>query len=727
KGAYELVSAGLTLAQAKKSLEATLNFSTISGGQVSIDKSAKLFGAIFNKFRIDPSQAMHVSDLMVQASNKSAFTFDDLPKFFNSMQDAPTKMNAPIEEMLGMGMALRNAGQNPKESGNKINSFANALLNITAQIDRAAMREKEGKKSGSIQQYRMNLLKKIGFGQAEIWEQSGPNKGKMKSMVDIMDSLIKNSAGLTDQVKSVTKKTVFAQNASTIWSVMENLTKPLLIWNEVAGKWEDNPLSKGSSFKEMVTNLISGGEGKTESGMVSYMELLENKMKRLAETSKMLETHFGDAFAPFKIFEVDAKQGVLAGLDELIVKFPILGTAVAGVTGAVGLLAKTAGLALAAMTMLAIAGAGVKYVAADMLEYASGRNAAAIAAHTAAGGTGIPMVLPYNSLGPVAAYNARNAALIASRRAVNASIKGLGIAGINGSSGIAALTAAQAANPMHSAALAAIIAQKTANNAEKTALKTLLLSGGAATNWKTFFKEFITKGWAAAVPWIKLVFGWMLKIGFWVTTVMVLWKANFLGIQTAVENMLGAYKKGVEIAQLPLDKFVKRFHELNKLEDTSARNWAGLTVLWSSLQSFWSTGMISGTQFMKLNETGMGGTFDLIVRIGKAGEDIGKGFKNANDWALKLMKNSALTNYFVVKISDTLGIGGTLREQSEGWTKIGNAIFWVATTMFLLKAGTTIVWGLKTAWAGIVGLYSGIMGIVGAVNRLIFAFQLLGL
>lgn len=186
---------------------ATLDFSTMTRGMVSLADSAAFMGAAVAKAKVDLSQGYYdntgrwiseldrLNDKIAKASIVSGLKPEDMPVVLNSMRTAMNIANVDVETMLSMVGTLRTLGMQPAEAGNKIVEYARKMADIqTKYLNKdmyAAIRARTGKNPmastlGSRQTYWLDEL----YGNRQTFEASlRDQKGNFRDAISFLSDM----------------------------------------------------------------------------------------------------------------------------------------------------------------------------------------------------------------------------------------------------------------------------------------------------------------------------------------------------------------------------------------------------------------------------------------------------------------------------------------------------------------------------------------------------------
>lgn len=260
----ELSAAGLDADQAIKGLRATLNLNLLSGGRISAEQSASTMAALFNKFKIDPSQANRIVDMIVKTSDISNMQIEDMPAFINSLASAPGLLERPIQELFAMGAMLRNVGQEGAQSGHTIAGVVRQLGRIPMVFDQMA----KGKKGRKV-----DAMKELGLSETDFYDLDG----RIKSMPELFGNLVKATANMTQKQKMKVLTALFPDQYKNMLMAVEGAQKKWLVFNEKTKQWEESNTAGSKSMMQMVESITN-----------SYNRA-ESNQKRLLETSRGIE------------------------------------------------------------------------------------------------------------------------------------------------------------------------------------------------------------------------------------------------------------------------------------------------------------------------------------------------------------------------------------------------------------------------------------------------------
>jgi len=159
KAWYELVSYGLSgtvrfkkgtqemqAGIAEMALESTLNFSTMSQGQVDLAESARFAGALIAKTGIDLSkvnwdeQGRRVTlldramDKLAKTAVLTGYHMKEFPDALNSMRTAMQGANVDLETALAITGVLKTSGMTAKEAGQAFNAMTRKLGDFSSRF-----------------------------------------------------------------------------------------------------------------------------------------------------------------------------------------------------------------------------------------------------------------------------------------------------------------------------------------------------------------------------------------------------------------------------------------------------------------------------------------------------------------------------------------------------------------------------------------------------------------
>jgi len=338
QGLYELTSMGLTNMQAIASLSATLDFSTMSNGAVSVADSASVIASTINKFNLSATeeQVEHIADVLATASRVSAFKPEDVSSFINSIGSMPASLGVTLEEVMSLGSLLVNIGQGSAQAGATVQGFGRKIKQLSAQM-----------KSGNMKGTKASALEVLGIDESTFWDA----EGQLRSMVDIFQDIMASTANLSQEDKLTAMQTVFGDQANNLLTALELSESAFMIYDESLGKYVEDP---NASAKNSLEDIINGF--KECNGVVSDgAELMRNTAEGMEELAngavQTLQIKLGEATPAFDVFFSKIKYKVSSALAELIDKNPAIAKIATTIVAFGGGLLKIAGVA-----SLAVAG-----------------------------------------------------------------------------------------------------------------------------------------------------------------------------------------------------------------------------------------------------------------------------------------------------------------------------------------------------------------------------------
>jgi TP901 family phage tail tape measure protein len=306
-----LASAGLTMNQVLgkstegiSTLQNTLNLSLLSGGEISLSQGADLMVSAFNKFNLSTTQSTRIVNEFAQAANVTSLKFSDLAPFINSLGDAPAKLQVPMEQILALGGLLKDMGEQGAQAGATVNGFARQLLILSRQMDNMAIT-----KGQSRMKIKSKYLESLGLDDQTIWDA----KGNMKSLTDIMDNLIKQTANMSQKQKTLAFNTLFGDQASNALQAVDNAQKAYMKFDATKGKYvmmTDAEMKANGQSKRSLDEL-------TKSIANSY-GVSANGAKQMMNTAWGVNKIMHDSFSTLLVTVGTTIQPVVMGVEKII-------------------------------------------------------------------------------------------------------------------------------------------------------------------------------------------------------------------------------------------------------------------------------------------------------------------------------------------------------------------------------------------------------------------------
>ena len=129
---YDLASAGLSASESVQALGAILDLAAAT--QSDLATTSQIVTATLSQFALTADEAARVSDVFVQAINKSQAT---MPKLGDSMRyvgPIAQSLNMSLEQTTAALMALYNAGYQGEQAGTMLRAALSALLDPTKEV-----------------------------------------------------------------------------------------------------------------------------------------------------------------------------------------------------------------------------------------------------------------------------------------------------------------------------------------------------------------------------------------------------------------------------------------------------------------------------------------------------------------------------------------------------------------------------------------------------------------
>lgn len=315
-GMENLASAGFTTNEIMEAMPGLLDLAASSGAELAT--ASEIAASAIRGFGLEASQSSHVADVFAEASAKTNAQVEDMGEAMKYAAPVAKTVGLSIEETAAAIGIMSDAGIKGSQAGTTLRSGLVRIVKPTKMV-------KEAMEQLDVEFYNSD--------------------GTMKSLAQIIDTLQKSTAGLTDEVKNQALAQIFGTEAlSGMLSLVNRGSKEL---SDMTKSFEDCD----GAAKEMSDVMLDNAKGALESLSGSLESAGIAIQKALAPEIKDLAKWIQDLVDDFNNLSDEEKQSIInkallvAAIGPAIKILGTLGKTLGTVTKGVGTFSKAIAVA----------------------------------------------------------------------------------------------------------------------------------------------------------------------------------------------------------------------------------------------------------------------------------------------------------------------------------------------------------------------------------------------
>ena len=315
-GMENLASAGFTTNEIMEAMPGLLDLAASSGAELAT--ASEIAASAIRGFGLEASQSSHVADVFAEASARTNAQVEDMGEAMKYVAPVAKTVGLSIEETAAAIGIMSDAGIKGSQAGTTLRSGLVRIVKPTKMV-------KEAMEQLDVEFYNSD--------------------GTMKSLAQIIDTLQKSTAGLTDEVKNQALAQIFGTEAlSGMLSLVNRGSKEL---SDITKSFEDCDGAAEEMANVMLDNAKGALEslsGSLESAGIAIQQALAPEIKDLAKWIQDLVDDFNDLSDEEK--QNIVKMGLLvAAIGPAVKILGILGKTLGTVTKGVGTFSKAIAVA----------------------------------------------------------------------------------------------------------------------------------------------------------------------------------------------------------------------------------------------------------------------------------------------------------------------------------------------------------------------------------------------
>ena len=315
-GMENLASAGFTTNEIMEAMPGLLDLAASSGAELAT--ASEIAASAIRGFGLEASQSSHVADVFAEASARTNAQVEDMGEAMKYVAPVAKTVGLSIEETAAAIGIMSDAGIKGSQAGTTLRS---GLVRIVKPIKIV----KEAMEQLDVEFYNSD--------------------GTMKSLAQIIDTLQKSTAGLTDEVKNQALAQIFGTEAlSGMLSLVNRGSKEL---SDITKSFEDCDGAAEEMANVMLDNAKGALEslsGSLESAGIAIQKALAPEIKDLAKWIQDLVDDFNDLSDEEKQSIIN-KALLVAAIGPAVKILGTLGKTLGTVTKGVGTFSKAIAVA----------------------------------------------------------------------------------------------------------------------------------------------------------------------------------------------------------------------------------------------------------------------------------------------------------------------------------------------------------------------------------------------
>ena len=317
-GMENLASAGFSTNEIMEAMPGLLDLAASSGAELAT--ASEIAASAIRGFGLEASQSSHVADVFAEASARTNAQVEDMGEAMKYVAPVAKTVGLSIEETAAAIGIMSDAGIKGSQAGTTLRSGLTRIVKPTKQV-------KEAMEELDVEFYNSD--------------------GTMKSLTEIIDTLQKSTAGLTDEVKNQALAQIFGTEALSGMlalvnrgsSDLDSMTKSFENCDGAAEEMADVMLDNAKGALESLS-------GSLESAGIAIQQALAPEIKDLAKWIQDLVDDFNDLSDEEKQSIIN-KALLVAAIGPAIKILGKLGTGLGTVTKGLGTFSKAIAVAQA--------------------------------------------------------------------------------------------------------------------------------------------------------------------------------------------------------------------------------------------------------------------------------------------------------------------------------------------------------------------------------------------
>lgn len=315
-GMENLASAGFTTNEIMEAMPGLLDLAASSGAELAT--ASEIAASAIRGFGLEASQSSHVADVFAEASARTNAQVEDMGEAMKYVAPVAKTVGLSIEETAAAIGIMSDAGIKGSQAGTTLRSGLVRIVKPTKMV-------KEAMEQLDVEFYNSD--------------------GTMKSLAQIIDTLQKSTAGLTDEVKNQALAQIFGTEAlSGMLSLVNRGSKEL---SDITKSFEDCDGAAEEMANVMLDNAKGALEslsGSLESAGIAIQKALAPEIKDLAKWIQDLVDDFNDLSDEEKQSIIN-KALLVAAIGPAVKILGTLGKTLGTVTKGVGTFSKAIAVA----------------------------------------------------------------------------------------------------------------------------------------------------------------------------------------------------------------------------------------------------------------------------------------------------------------------------------------------------------------------------------------------
>ena len=315
-GMENLASAGFTTNEIMEAMPGLLDLAASSGAELAT--ASEIAASAIRGFGLEASQSSHVADVFAEASARTNAQVEDMGEAMKYVAPVAKTVGLSIEETAAAIGIMSDAGIKGSQAGTTLRSGLVRIVKPTKVV-------KEAMEQLDVEFYNSD--------------------GTMKSLAQIIDTLQKSTAGLTDEVKNQALAQIFGTEAlSGMLSLVNRGSKEL---SDITKSFEDCDGAAEEMANVMLDNAKGALEslsGSLESAGIAIQKALAPEIKDLAKWIQDLVDDFNDLSDEEKQSIIN-KALLVAAIGPAVKILGTLGKTLGTVTKGVGTFSKAIAVA----------------------------------------------------------------------------------------------------------------------------------------------------------------------------------------------------------------------------------------------------------------------------------------------------------------------------------------------------------------------------------------------
>ena len=265
-GMENLASAGFTTQEIMEAMPGLLDLAASSGAELAT--ASEIAASAIRGFGLEANKSAHVADVFAEASARTNAQVEDMGEAMKYVAPVAKTVGINIEETAAAIGIMSDAGIKGSQAGTTLRSGLTRIIKPTKQV-------KEAMEKLNVEFYNSD--------------------GTMKSLTEIIDTLQKSTAGLSDEVKNQALAQIFGTEAlSGMLALVNrgskdlaNMTKEFENADGAAQEMADTMLDNSKGALESLS-------GSLESASIAIQQALAPEIKDLAKWIQNLVDDFND-------------------------------------------------------------------------------------------------------------------------------------------------------------------------------------------------------------------------------------------------------------------------------------------------------------------------------------------------------------------------------------------------------------------------------------------------